>query len=931
MKLQQFLSKFYKNKEDDKENSHTRIKNSKFNVKGGSFIIDENNWQAFMQCYYVNVIQLGELEYMTEKQNIEDGPICVDFDFRYDSAVTTRQHNFETNIIEYLDVFLNELKKLIVFSNETFNIYVFEKDSVNVLAEEGFTKDGIHIIIGINIEHGLKTILRENFIKNIENADEQLPFTNSWSKIYDEGVCKGHTNWQMYGSCKPGHQQYKLTYMMEVVYDENMDEFETVQHEVPANDEMEFDMFLKLSVQYKGNPKMKISEYGSSQLNMVKNFPQKPSKMKIKYSKKSCEVDMFKVRNVEDLDKMVETFLDSLSLSDFGIKECHQYTMILPEMYYGEGSYDKWIRVGWALKSTDERLFVTWVKFSSQITNFNFDKIDELKAWWDGFDENGGLTRKSISYWAYEHANRSDYDKVKFQTIDHYINISVDPKTPVTEHDIACVIYQMYKEKYVCVCVKNNIWYEFINHRWVEINSGNSLRLSMSQEIYDLYFMKMNELTKSLSNNSMVNAQSSGESNHDLVSKKMADKARKFAEICGNLKKTQSKNNIFRETKELFYDNSFMKKQDQNSNLLCFKNGVYDFENCDFRDGKSNDYITKSTNIDYVPLEECNGATINEINSFMQQLFPVTELRNYMWQHLASTLIGMNDNQTFNIYTGSGRNGKSKLVELMTQSLGEYKGSVPVTLVTQSRRGIGQSSSEIVQLQGVRYAVMQEPSKGDKINEGIMKELTGGDPIQGRALFKDSVTFVPQFKLVVCTNTLFDITSNDEGTWRRIRVCDFMSKFKEKETITEDDEEPYQFEVDKKLDKKFPVWKTVFMAMLVDIVKTTKGNVTDCDIVLAKSGEYRHSQDYLAGYLKERLQQKNDADSYVTWSELYEDFKDWYTELFGNKIPKGQELKDFMTKKCGKPKRVLDGNVKKQAWIGWTLQCYEKDDNFMVN
>ena len=69
---------------------------------------------------------------------------------------------------------------------------------------------------------------------------------------------------------------------------------------------------------------------------------------------------------------------------------------------------------------------------------------------------------------------------------------------------------------------------------------------------------------------------------------------------------------------------------------------------------------------------------------------------------------------------------------------------------------------------GVRYAVMQEPTKGDKINEGIMKEITGGDPIQGHALFKDTVTFIPQFKLVVCTNTLFDIKSNDDGTWCKI-------------------------------------------------------------------------------------------------------------------------------------------------------------------
>ena len=129
------------------------------------------------------------------------------------------------------------------------------------------------------------------------------------------------------------------------------------------------------------------------------------------------------------------------------------------------------------------------------------------------------------------------------------------------------------------------------------------------------------------------------------------------------------------------------------------------------------------------------------------------------------------------MYTGKGSNGKSILVKLMENILGDYKGTVPITLITQGRTKIGSASPETAQLKGKRYAVMQEPSKGDKINEGIMKEITGGDPIQGRALFKDTVTFIPQFKLVVCTNTLFDVKSNDDGTWRRIRVCDFMSKF----------------------------------------------------------------------------------------------------------------------------------------------------------
>jgi putative DNA primase/helicase len=122
----------------------------------------------------------------------------------------------------------------------------------------------------------------------------------------------------------------------------------------------------------------------------------------------------------------------------------------------------------------------------------------------------------------------------------------------------------------------------------------------------------------------------------------------------------------------------------------------------------------------------------------------------------------------------------------MSVTLGEYKAVVPISLITSKRASIGGTSSEIAQLVGIRYAVMQEPSKGMRLEEGPMKEITGGDPIQGRALFKDSVTFIPQFKLVVCTNVLFDINTNDDGPWRRIRICDFMSKFNEAPYENED-------------------------------------------------------------------------------------------------------------------------------------------------
>ena len=138
----------------------------------------------------------------------------------------------------------------------------------------------------------------------------------------------------------------------------------------------------------------------------------------------------------------------------------------------------------------------------------------------------------------------------------------------------------------------------------------------------------------------------------------------KIAEICIMLKKTQPKHNIMREACELFYDKDFFAKLDKNAYLLCFNNGVVDFKQGLHRKGQPDDFISKCTNIDYVPYHQIKNKPDQQkietdLKEFMQQLFPPKKLETYMWDHLASCLIGVNTNQTFHVYKGSGRNGKS--------------------------------------------------------------------------------------------------------------------------------------------------------------------------------------------------------------------------------------------------------------------------------
>jgi putative DNA primase/helicase len=213
-----------------------------------------------------------------------------------------------------------------------------------------------------------------------------------------------------------------------------------------------------------------------------------------------------------------------------------------------------------------------------------------------------------------------------------------------------------------------------------------------------------------------------------------------------------------------------------------------------------------------------------------------------------------------------------------------------------------------MQLKGIRYAVMQEPTKGVKLNEGIMKELTGGDPIQGRALYCESETFEPQFNLVVCTNNLFEIGSNDDGTWRRIRKCDYVSKFIDDGEEHTDDTK-YVFTKDKSLKDKLPKFAPVFASMLVKRAFETNGVVIDCDIVMEASNKYRKGQDHIAAFVSENVCKTGNNKDLIKKTEIVNQFKFWFQLEQGQKnVPKAQELYDYMDKKFG--------NHKTTGWHG---------------
>jgi P4 family phage/plasmid primase-like protien len=938
----------YKHRITD-ENKHESRPITNTSMVGGSFHIPDHEYDEFLRLYSQDILMKNLSEHLTEKQLEDNGPIVIDIDMRYPYEITEKQHSKE-HLDDFFYCILDELKKIFQFDEtKTFKLFMMEKPHVNRDDKRKITKDGIHIIIGLQTDRITQRILRERLIKRTAEMWDDLPLQNkNFEDIFDEGITFGHTNWTLYGSCKKDCEVYSLTRIYDIGFDESDNEFCITTIQPQFFDITDIEKLKQLSVRYSQNPSLFLKNDFCVVHNEYKKIYKTGEKTKSKVIKANINTQPFilsgsilpnilKLSNDTERDLLVNSVLESEL--DIELRETYDYVMSLPASYYEfsseGGSEPKWIRVGWALKNINDRLsndwndklMLFWVAFSSKAKRFRYSDVKELCDKFMEFDIHkvGGLTKRSLMYWS-KLDNPERYKQIREQSVDYFIELTIQgdnlgisdkekKRGSSGDVDITEVLYQMCKDRFVCTSIKNNEWYYYNKNRWVKNENGTTLRNSIS-EMRELYNKKSRERFNELD-------LTTNEQNDDKGENKKKNRIQKILGIVHNLSSVSYRSNIMTEAKHRFFDNSFLEKLDQNPYLLCFNDGVFDFKEKRFRKGLPEDCISLCTNIDYVEIDEkLDAKIIDEINDFMHKLFYVDkELERYMWDHLASSLLGVSSNQTFNMYYGKeGANGKSKLTKLMAKVLGDYKGDGNTSLITGDKVKLGGTCTELLEMKGVRYTVMQEPSKGEKLNEGMMKLLTSReDIIQVRGLYQsETVRFYPQFNLIICCNELLKIASNDGGTWRRIRIVPFLSKFVD-EPVEGDPNNPYQFKIDPLLEQKLDSWKEIFASMLVKRLCSLPegGKVKDCDIVLSESNKYRAKEDHISQFINEKV--VRDPNGKIKKTELNSEFAIWYQATYNTRNgPNQKEVHEYMDKMFGK----ITNNV----WKGVSIKYENIND-----
>lgn len=333
--------------------------------------------------------------------------------------------------------------------------------------------------------------------------------------------------------------------------------------------------------------------------------------------------------------------------------------------------------------------------------------------------------------------------------------------------------------------------------------------------------------------------------------------------LAHRLKLQQFKADMVKELAEQLYDARFNEQLDSRPHLLGFENGVWDFSDGCFRDGRPDDFLSFSTGLRFLPEHDYPPGVPEAIDAYLAQVFVDRALREYVLHTLAGVLYGCNCRELFHFFTGSGSNSKSLLVSFFESCIGQYACKLPIALLTQKRAASNAATSEIARVRGKRFAVLQEPGHNETLSTGLMKELSGGDKIICRELYKLPVEFRPQMAMFLTCNVLPSVPSADDGTWRRIRVVEFASKFVEGgRAALPDGAAPATpvFALDRELPRRMQSWRETFISMLLLRWYRADGAFGTPPCVMQATQLYQQAQDAVAEWINETYERGAETD-----------------------------------------------------------------------
>lgn len=328
---------------------------------------------------------------------------------------------------------------------------------------------------------------------------------------------------------------------------------------------------------------------------------------------------------------------------------------------------------------------------------------------------------------------------------------------------------------------------------------------------------------------------------------------------------------------------------DNNDYLLGVKNGVIDLKKGQLNSPKREDYISKQANVEYD-----EDATCPLWEQFILDIMCQNEEMTTYLQCLAGYILsGDCSEQGYYFLYGYGANGKTTFLNVLSKILGDYSAQINSENLMMKKHDNGGPNPEIAKLVGKRLVISSEIGEGSRLNESLIKGITGQDTISCRNLYQSPFEYTPKFKLLFAGNHKPHINGTDDGVWRRTNIIKFEASFpKEKQ--------------DPRLEVKLLKESSgILNWMISGYLMWQEGGLKTPASIQKENDEYRYEQDIINLWIEECC--ILEGDSFMTYKKAFESYSIW-----------AEEAKDWNMSKRSFTNKILEkGFSKIRRGPGW--------------
>lgn len=353
------------------------------------------------------------------------------------------------------------------------------------------------------------------------------------------------------------------------------------------------------------------------------------------------------------------------------------------------------------------------------------------------------------------------------------------------------------------------------------------------------------------------------------------DMAKAFEKHMKSCRSNKSKNAMLSEV--MHHVPVLPAQMDRFKTVLNTPGGVIDLRSGGISPHDPMTYLTKMTAVEYSENADCPRWL-----AFLDDIFRGDkDLIRYVQKAVGYSLTGSTTEQCAFFLYGTGRNGKSTFIDIIRDIFGDYAANIqPETIMVRSNQSTA-INSDIARLKGARLVTSVEPNEGVRINEGLLKQLTGDDTVTARKLYGDEFEFKPEFKLWMATNHKPVIRGTDTGIWRRIHMIPFTVQIPEEK-------------IDRRLKYKLSAELTgIFRWAVEGCLLWQKEGLKMPRAVLEEVREYRREMDVISAFVEDKctvgkgLSVKSSQlfAAYLNWAEQNNEYRMSSTK-FGMELAK---------------------------------------------